>query len=606
MKLSDYVFKVVADTGVKQVFMLPGGGCMHLCDSLGRNTALSFVCNLHEQACAIAADACGQYTNHLGVALVTTGPGGTNTLTGLAAAWLDSTPCLFLSGQVKRADMKGDRGVRQMGFQEIDIVRMAEPITKYAVTVSDPQTIRYHLEKALYLARHGRPGPVWIDIPLDVQAADVCETDLRGFDPAEVSSPDHTGAAESAARQTAALLKTARRPVLLVGNGVRLDDALDEFHALLEVLKIPVLTTWKAIDFVAEEHPLYIGRPGSVGQRGANFAQQNADLLLIVGARLDLGQTGYVHRNFARAARKVIVDIDAAELGKLEMMVDLPVQAGAKAFLGALRACLQTEGAPVTFPDWLTRCRDWKRRYPVVLPEYWALQNGVSNYVLFDVLSDCMTAQDLLVPGSSGACSETTMQTFRVKAGQRVFNSEGLGPMGFGIPAAIGGCLASGRRKTVCVDGDGGFVMNIQELEVVRRLNLPIKFFVLDNNGYGSIRQSQNAYFQGRFVASEPSSGLTLPDFQKVAKSFGIDSCVIRNHQGIKAKVRRLLNHDRPVVCVVKISPDQTTSPRLASGQRADGSMFSRPLEDLWPFLDRREFRQNMLVPPVEEEGVAP
>jgi acetolactate synthase-1/2/3 large subunit len=605
MKLSDYVMEMVARTGVKHVFMLPGGGCMHLCDSLGSHPKLTYVCNLHEQATAIAADAYGQYTNNLGVALVTTGPGGTNTLTGVAAAWLDSTPCLFISGQVKRADMKGARGVRQMGFQEIDIVRMAEPVTKYAVTVTDPATIRYHLEKALHLARNGRPGPVWIDIPLDVQAADVDEATMRPFDPAELNPPNRRESVRASAAETVQLLKNAKRPVLLVGNGIRLDRALGSFHALLDALQVPLLTSWKALDFVPDDHPLYVGRPGGVGQRGANFTQQNSDLIIIVGARLDFGQTAYVHPNFARGARKVVVDIDAAEIEKLQMNVDVPVVSGAGAFIEALIEALRTAGPLPDYSGWLARARGWQKQYPVCLPEYRAITDGVSNYVLIEELSKLMRPEDLLIPGSSGACSETTMQAFRCKQGQRVFNSEGLGPMGFGIPAAIGGCIASGGRKTVCLDGDGGFVMNIQELEVVRRLHLPIKFFILDNNGYGSIRQSQNAYFKGRYVASEPSSGLTLPDMTKVAASYGIESCVIANHDELEAGLRAVLSHDRPVVCVVKITPSQSTAPRVASGQRADGSMYSKPMEDMAPFLDRSEFLKNMIVPPLVEEGAA-
>lgn len=604
MKLSDYVMEMVARTGVKHVFMLPGGGCMHLCDSLGRSKQLSFICNLHEQATAIAADAYGQFTNNLGVALVTTGPGGTNTLTGVAAAWLDSTPCLFISGQVKRADMKGTRGIRQMGFQEIEIVRMATPVTKYAVTVTDPVTIRYHLEKAIYLARHGRPGPVWIDIPLDVQAADVDEAAMRPFDPAEVTPPDASEAVRAAAAQVVALLQTAQRPTLLAGNGIRLDHALESFHALLEVLKIPLLTTWKALDFVADDHPLYVGRPGGVGQRGANFTQQNSDLIIIVGARLDFGQTGYSHPYFARGARKVMVDIEAAEIGKLQMNIDVPVVAGADIFMKALREAIVAAGPLPSYSTWLTKTRAWARKYPVCLPEYHGITDGISNYVLIEELSKQMQPEDLLIPGSSGACSETTMQAFRCKAGQRVFNSEGLGPMGFGIPAAIGGCIASGGRRTVCLDGDGGFIMNIQELEVVRRLNLPLKFFILDNGGYGSIRQSQNAYFEGRYVASEPSSGLTLPDLAKVAASYGIETCEIRNHSELAEGVKKVLDHDRPVVCVVKITPSQTTAPRVTSGQRRDGSMYSKPMEDMAPLLDRGEFLENMLIPVLSEEEV--
>lgn len=603
VKLSDYVFKVVAAAGVKHVFMLPGGGCMHLCDSLGRNPDLQYVCNLHEQGSAIAADAYSQFTNNLGVALVTTGPGGTNAITGLASSWLDSVACLFISGQVKRSDMKGVRGVRQMGFQEIDIVSLVKPITKYAVTVTDASSIRYHLEKALHLSRSGRPGPVWVDIPLDVQAEEVDEGSMVGFDACKVAEPHNRSDVATAARMVSTWLQAAERPVILVGNGVRLDGGLPDFHALLKKIRIPILTTWKAIDFLPEDHPLFVGRPGSIGQRGANFSQQNSDLFLSIGARLDFGQIGYEHRNFARGAKKVIVDIDPAEPAKLGIPVDLQVCCGAREFIRELRAELEALGGEVGHEAWLERCLGWKKRYPVVLPEFSKMENGVSNYNLIDVLSDLMTHQDLLVPGSSGACSESTMQAFRVKAGQRIFNSEGLGPMGFGIPAAIGACIASGGRRTVCVDGDGGFVMNIQELEVVRRLNLPIKFFILNNNGYGSIRQTQNAYFEGKFVASDPSSGLTLPDFRKVAESYGIKAWEINEFNQLRSVVASVLCDGGPSVCVVKISPSQTTSPRASSGRRSDGTMYSKPLEDLWPFLDREEFLGNMIVPPVSEEA---
>jgi acetolactate synthase-1/2/3 large subunit len=415
--------------------------------------------------------------------------------------------------------------------------------------------------------------------------------------------PDATHAVRLAASQVVGLLKTAKRPTLLVGNGIRLDRALESFHALLEVLKVPLLTSWKALDFVADDHPLYRGRPGGVGQRGANFTQQNSDLIIIIGARLDFGQTAYVHPNFARGARKVVVDIDATEIGKLQMNIDVPVNAGAGFFMTALREAIIESGPLPDYSDWLERTQTWVNKYPVCLPEYRNITDGVSNYVLIEELSKQMQPDDLLIPGSSGACSETTMQAFRCKSGQRVFNSEGLGPMGFGIPAAIGGCIASGGRKTVCIDGDGGFVMNIQELEVVRRLNLPIKFFILDNNGYGSIRQSQNVYFKGRLVASEPSSGLTLPDMTKVAASYGIESCVIANHGELEAGVREILAHDRPVICVVKVTPAQVTAPRVASGQRADGSMYSKPMEDMAPELSREEFLENMIVAPLVEEG---
>jgi len=600
MKLSDYVIQFVARQGVRHIFLLPGGGSMHLVDSVGRCREIEYVCNLHEQGCAVAAEAYAQYSNRLGVALVTTGPGGTNTLTGVAAAWLDSTPCLFLSGQVKRADMKGARGVRQMGFQEIDIVRVVASITKYAVTITDPATVRYHLEKAVFLAGNGRPGPVWVDIPLDVQASQVDEDRLPGLGPSEFQQAWDEADLREEALRAIELFNSSERPVILIGNGVRLAGALDTCRELCELLRAPILTTWKAIDFLGEGHPLFAGRPGSVGQRGANFTLQNSDWLLTLGARLDYGQTGYNRDAFARSARKVVVDIDPAEIAKHSAAPDLGVCADAGAFI---RALLSSKGAvmPKDRSGWLARAMEWKRQYPPVLREYWDKQDYVDNYVLIDVLSEEMSPEDLLIPGSSGACSEITMQAFRVKEGMRILNSEGLGPMGFAVPATIGGCLASGGRRTVSVDGDGGFHMNAQELETVRRLRLPIKFFVLNNNGYGSIRATQRSYFDGHLVACDPGSGLTLPNTLRIAEAYGIRTAQIRNHSNIRELVREVLRESGPAVCEVLVSPYQLTQPRVSSAQRPDGTMVSKPLEDMWPFLERTEFNAHMLIPTVDD-----
>jgi acetolactate synthase-1/2/3 large subunit len=600
VKVSDYIIDFVAQQGVSHIFMLPGGGAMHLNDSLGRNKKLSYVCNLHEQACAIAADAYSQYTNNLGVALVTTGPGGTNTITGVAGAWLDSTPVLFISGQVKRPDMIRDRGVRQMGFQEIDIISLVRPITKYAVTVMEPSSIRYHLEKAVHLAKHGRPGPVWIDVPLDVQAAMIDENNLQGFDESEILQRTEGEALAEKVSLAIELLNKAERPVILAGNGIRLSNALDDFFRLIGALNIPVLTTWKAADFLPENHPLYAGRPGAIGQRGANFTQQNADWLLIIGARMDLGQTAYTHANFARGARKIMVDIDAAEITKMQMKIDVPVISDAGDFLREFNSQL-SKIEKKDRSKWLIRCKEWQARYPVILPEYWNDRGYVNDYVLIDVLSDELSGNDILIPGSSGACSERTMQAIRVKAGLRIFNSQGLGPMGFGIPAAIGGCIASGKRRTVCIDGDGGFVMNIQDLETVKRLGLPIKFFVLNNGGYVSIQTTQKNYFGGNYVASTSSSGLTLPDITAVSKAFQIPADRIADHKRIREKVREILETEGPVVCEVIVSPEQGTAPRVSSRTLKDGSMVSMPMEDMWPPLDREELSANMLIPKKEE-----
>lgn len=597
MKLSDYVIQRLAQE-VKHIFMLAGGGAMHLVDSVGRCEKIEYICNLHDQACAIAADAYGQYTNNLGVALVTTGPGGTNAITGVAAAWIDSTPTLFLSGQVKRSDLMTNRGVRQMGFQEADIVSIVRPITKYAVTVLDPDSIRYHLEKAIHLAKSGRPGPVWLDIPLDVQAAKVNPETMAGYDQKNDEGPLDKAGLKNKIREVIKSFNQSKRPVILAGNGIRLGKVLDLFYALTDLLQAPVLTTWKAIDFFDENHPLFMGRPGATAQRYANFTQQNADWLLVLGARLDLGQTAYNHRNFAKSAKIFVVEIDPAELNKLDMSLTGSICVSVKDFLQKFLNQKQSV-QPKDRSVWLDRCRQWKAKYPVILPEYFQDHPGVNTYALIETLARQMDIDDLLIPGSSGACSELTMQAFKVRKGMRVFNSPGLGSMGFGIPASIGGCIAGGRRRTVCIDGDGGFQMNIQELETVKRLKLPIKLFVLNNDGYGSIRATQNGYFAGRYVGSDPSSGLTLPSTIKIAMAYGIPSVSIRHCKHLDEKVAQVLTMAGPVICDVKIYPNQVAAPRISSIQREDGTMESRPMEDLWPFLDREEFLLNMIITPL-------
>jgi acetolactate synthase I/II/III large subunit len=603
MKLSDYIFRCVAERGVKHVFYLPGGGAMHLVDSLGRCRGIEPVCMIHEQAAAIAAEAYARVTNNLGVILVTTGPGGTNAVTGLAGAWIESTPCLFISGQVKRADMMGDSGVRQMGPQEVDIVSVVRPLVKYAVTVMDPATIRYHIEKALHIAHAGRPGPVWIDVPLDVQAAQVEPDELKGFDPAEMPGPPDAARVGEWADQTVSLLNQAERPVILAGNGVRLAGAMAEFRRLVDLLGMPVLTTrTNGLDLLPYDHPLYVGRPGSMAGRAANFALQNSDVLLSIGARLDLVQVGYDHRNFARAARKIMVDIDPAEIRKMKMPIDVPAAADAGAFI---REMLGRRGriAPRDRAAWVGRCRRWKEAYPIVLPEHRSLTRYVSTYFLSEVLSAELAAADLVVPCSSGAGVEIFFMAFRAKEGQRAFLTGGLGAMGFGLPAAIGGCIAAGGVRTVLVDGDGGFQLNIQELATLAKRQLPIKIFVLNNQGYASIRTMQRNHFAGRLVGSDAASGLALPDVVRVAAAYGLASMRIENQHDLAGQVRSVLETPGPVLCDVMIDPNEVRMPTLSSAVRPDGSIVSKPLEDLWPFLPREEFLANKIIPPLKEGG---
>ena len=603
MRLADYVMSFIAQQGVKHVFLVTGGGAMHLNDALARCPDLTFICNHHEQASAIAAENYSKATNNLGVALVTTGPGGTNAITGLAGAWLDSTPCLFVSGQVKRADrMYGPDGahlgVRQRGSQEVDIVSVVKPIVKYAWTIVDPQSIRYHLEKGTYLARSGRPGPVWIDVPIDVQAAPIDPTSLRKFDPAEVGLSSQTDW-HAQLEEVIERLNHSERPFIFAGNGVRVSGAAEIFEKLVRKLDVPVGLTWMAMDLLNDDDELFVGRPGTVASRGANFALQNADFVLAIGVRLDPPLMGWDPRQFARGAYKAVVDIDRAELKKLDGLINNTICADAKGFAEAM---LVSDSALVRRDRtcWIQRCQNWKARYPIVLPEH-RVPGLVSVYHLAEVIGEEVDPDDRIVSGSSGSAIEVFLLAYRARKGRRVFHTAGLGAMGFGIPASIGVCLGSGGKKTICVDGDGGFQLNIQELATIVHLNLPIKFFVLNNDGYASIRATQANYFGGPNIGCDSSTGISVPDYRKVASAFGVQTALIEDQSDLRSAVRRVLQTRGPVVCDVRVLPNEIRSPRVTSTQRPDGSFVSKPLEDLWPLLDRNEFAENMIVEPVHE-----
>ena len=593
IKVSDYIIKFINESmSIKDIFMLSGGGWMHLLNSLGENKNINYICNLHEQGATIAAEAYGQYTNNIGVAMVTTGPGGTNAVTGVAAAWIDSTPMMVISGQVKRADMILDKKLRQFGPQEVNIISIVKPITKYAVTVMEPEKIRYCLEKAYYMATVGRKGPVWLDVPLDVQGAVIDENNLEKFIP-EKKEKLNLKSFNRKIDALISLINSSKRPVFFVGNGVCLSDAQKQFLQLAKDLNIPVLTTWKTIDLLDEKNSLFIGRPGSIASRGANFNLQNSDLFISVGARMDLPQTAFNHKNFAKNAKKVVVDIDENEINKLNMKIDIKFVYDAKVFIDGL----YRNKEKITYKDngWIKKCRNLLNKYPVVLNEYFKLKKHVNSYVLIDVLSQEMSGKDILVPGSSGSCSEITCQAFKVKKGQTVLNNQGLGSMGFGLPASIGACIASGKKRTVCINGDGGFFLNVQELEVVKRLNLPIKIFILNNNGYGSIRNMQKNHFNGHYVGSEKTSGLTLPNIRKIAKSYGIQTSKIDNQKKLNEKIRKILNCKGPHICEVIIDSNQQTQPRVSSKKLENGSMVSMPIENMYPFLSDKELKENII-----------
>nr|NNM91501.1 thiamine pyrophosphate-binding protein [Bacilli bacterium] len=591
IKLSDYVMRFIEDLGVRHVFFLPGGGAMHLVDSLGKSEILEHISLLNEQAVGIASQAYAEYTNNFGVALVTSGPGATNAITGLTGAWLDSVPCMYISGQVKRSDLKGDSGVRQKGAQEVDIVTMVQSVTKYAVTITDPLMIKYHMEKAVHLAKNGRSGPVWIDIPLDVQATIINENELIGYDVSSETT-NVTVSLENEIKTIIERLNTANRPCLLIGNGVRLAHAENELYQLVEALQVPILTTWKAMDLFDHNDALFFGRPGIVAQRGANFIQQNSDFLLVLGSRLSVQNVAYNEGNFAKNAMKVLVDIDRNELNKMKG-IDLRIEANALDFIKEfLRQLLHVEKKDRS--AWFDYCHSMKRSYPL-LAEYTLSEKYVNMYVLMDVLSDQLNNVDIVVPDSGGNPSGLTLVTWRVKKGQRVIFNLGLGSMGFGLPTSIAVSLASERSRVVSINGDGGFQLNIQELEAVKRLDLPIKYFILNNDGYASIKSSQDNHF-GRNVGCNELSGLTLPNIRDLAMAYGIPFFVIQTNDQVSELVQQVLATSGPVICDVMIDPKEELLPKVASKQLPDGKMASSKLEDLFPFLPEEEVRKNMSI----------
>lgn len=597
IKVSDYVIQRLEELNVEHMFMLPGGGAMHLNDSLGKSEKIKFICCQNEQGCAIAAEAYARVNNKLGLLMVTTGPGGTNALTGVAGAYLESTPMFVVSGQVKRLDMIQNQGIRQQGMQELDIVSVVTPITKYAALVDKPEMIRYHMDKALYEAMNGRKGPVWLDIPLDVQATMIDETKLKAYIPPKEMAPD----LDEIVLGIIDNLNQSERPVLLVGNGIRLADGIEVFNELAEILNIPILTTWNGIDLIEEENPLYYGRPGGLGHRYANFIQQNSDFFMSIGARLNLLQTGYNFDGFARKALKVMVDIDNAELHKINVRPDIPVCADAKFFIDTL---IKYKDRIITKPrhEWFNYAKRMKEKYPIIQKNYWEEKSLVNTYCLLDIISKHMSQEDIYVSGSSGSCIDISMQTFRVKKGQRVFSTKGLASMGYGLPSTIGACLAGHGKRTVGVNGDGGFVMNIQELETIRRLNLPIKIFVLCNQGYGAIKATQTNIFAGHLVACDESSDFTIPPIGKIAEAYGLKTYHIKSNSELEYKVKEVLDYDGPVICEVFTPIGLTAIPKQVSYKRKDGQMESKPLEYMNPPLEDAEFEKNMLIPLFEEE----
>ena len=592
MKLATYVIDFLVRNQIRDLFTVSGGGIAHLLDALGQNKEIRYYCNYHEQACAVAAEGHARVTGRIGACLVTVGPGAINGLSGIVGAWYDSIPLLVISGQV-RSDLIADFDqVRQRGPQESNVIAMARPVTKYAVSVREPAKIRYELEQALHLATSGRPGPVWVEIPFDIQGATIDEKSLEGFTPPENKKLLRANALTHAVAQVLADLKSAARPLLVAGNGVHLSRSEALLLKLANRMGVPVVTPDASKDLLPENHPGYIGLFGTAGQRRGNFAIQNCDCFLGLGVGFILKKVGFNFKGFAPKAKKIIVDIDEAQLQHQLIKPDVALQADVAEFMGEM--LLQLEAQTFSAPQkWLDACAKWKSRYPLVTPEDFNASTHVNSYAFVDKLSDLADASDVIV-GGSGLDTCSVIQAFKVKPGQRSFTSINWGAMGWDLPLSVGACVASGRSRTICVTGDGSVQMNLQELMTIRFHNLPIKIFIFNNRGYASIRATQNALFDGRVVASDPASGVGNPNFQKLAEAYNLAYCRIENNSELAAGITRALSLEGPTICEVNIAPGQGIAPKASAFRREDGTLESRPLEDMSPFLPREEIWENM------------
>lgn len=608
-KISDYIADRLTEYGIHHVFTVTGGGAMHLNDSLGHHSGLSCMYHHHEQAAAMAAEAYARVDNRMAAVCVTSGPGATNAITGALCAWMDSIPMVVLSGQVRYDTTVRSSGlnIRTMGVQEYDIVKSVEPMTKYAVMVTEPQSIRYHLEKALYLAANGRPGPVWLDIPLNVQSAVVETEELESYDCREDSCEVNNRIEPETVEIILEKIRTAKRPVLYAGHGIRLAGAYEKFQEMVNLLGIPVVTGMSSVDLMESGHSLYVGRNGGTGDRAGNFAVQNSDLYLSLGSRQSFLQTGFAYEKWAREAYTILNDIDGEELKKKSLHVSLPVVGNVSELIDIMNYKLRESGCTLENPwfsqsergkYWLNKCRMWKEKYPVVTEKhYQELEKGRTNiYAFYQQLSRLLPegAQILVSVGTSRVAGS---QAIELKKDQRFYTNAVTASMGYGLPAAIGVCVASGKKEVICVTGEGSLQMNIQELQTILHHQLPIRIFVINNEGYHSIRQTQSSYFQGNLVGvGEESGDLSFPDLSRLAPAYGIayDSC--NSSQTLYEDLKRVLNGPAPCICQVFVTKQQKTEPKLATRQLEDGTMVSASLEDMYPFLSREEMDENMEI----------
>ncbi len=608
IRLADYVADFLVQHGVTDAFSVVGGGAMHLNDALGHKKGLRVTYNHHEQACAIAAEAYARLDNKIAAVCVTTGPGGTNALTGVVGGWLDSIPMFIISGQVRYdttaryALQYTETPLRAMGDQEYDIVKSVEPMTKYATMIEDPKQIRYALEKAWHLATTGRPGPVWIDIPVNFQGGYIETDELEGYNPSEDDSLLPPSVDELVIDKVLEKIAKAKRPVLHAGYGIRLSGGYDAFRRVADKLNIPVVTYWNAIDLIEDEHPLYVGRAGNMGDRPGNWAIQNADLVVAIGTRISIRQVGYNWKTWAREAEVIMVDVDQAELKKPTLHVDMPIWADAKDFLEKMDKAITD--TPIYFgEEWLTACQRWKKNYPVVQPRQWEENGTTANVYAFVKYMSSRLPENSLTAVSNGACCVVGHQAYEIKKGSRFANNSAIASMGYGLPAAIGTCIGGNRMQTICLEGDGSIMMNLQELQTILTNKLPIKIFMINNSGYHSIRITQSNLFSehSKVGIGEESGDLSFPDFKKISEAFGYPYYSAFSNKEMKEVVDKVLSLDGPVFCEIFTDTEQRWEPKSSTKRLEDGTLVSPPLEDLAPFLPREELKEIMFIPLMED-----
>ena len=593
VKVSEYIADFLVKKGVTHAFTVTGGGAMHLNDAFGHKEGLSCIYNHHEQACAIAAEGYARLSGKVALVCVTSGPGGTNAITGVLGGWQDSIPMFVVSGQVKRETTTWSTEVplRQLGDQEFQIVDSVSNMTKYAVMITEATDIRYHLEKAWYLCNHGRKGPVWLDVPVDIQAAVIETEELRPYVPAEEETEDPVYNCELT-EEVLEKIRNAKRPVILAGTGVRLGDAREKFLSVIDKLQIPVVTAWNAHDLVWDEHSLYCGRPGSVGNRGGNFVVQNSDLLLVLGCRLNIRQISYNYKEFAKKAYKIVVDIDRYELQKPTVQVDMPIHANVYDFLSDMNVKVNTSLS--MHEEWLAWCKDVNGKYPIVLPEYSKQDSPLNPYYFLQQFSRKWDEADKVICGNGSACV-MTFQAAELKKGQRLFTNSGCAAMGYGFPAAIGGVVSEAGGRVICIDGDGSFQMNLQELQTVVYHQWNLKIVILNNDGYHSIRQTQTNLFNPPMVGVNKDNGISFPSLEKLAYAYDIPYVRIDAVSNMDAGIERMFETNGPVLCEVVVDEKQNFSPKLSSKVLPDGKIVSPEIDDMFPFLPREEYEANKL-----------